>query len=279
MKLGYMEPVHPLDLPVAPYMYYSPNLVVPIHGEGRVRTGERPESRRRDPRAPVPGPAPRPRAGFRGRRRIRDPRWIRVRTGAGGRGTDDGGGKRKRGGGKRAGSSTGSGRGRRDTPGLCRDVRALCHFELSLSLDTRRTHIEGGQGRLEGSTLEYGRTRLWYTSGCTRGKKVVSAASRAAGVSDLSRSAPHSAQSVGTTVATSKRPSGSTLARLTTHQGCSSTTSLCPSMCTPCLWRWCAGSSLNGFCLVVTVASVMYVCSRSLSSKLLMHFRKLGSRR
>ena len=95
MKLGYMEPVHPLDLPIAPYMYYSPNLVVPIHAARRsgVRvTGERPESRRRDPRAPVPGPAPRPRAGFRGRRRIRDPRPDRRGGAAVGGGTDDGGG-------------------------------------------------------------------------------------------------------------------------------------------------------------------------------------------
>ena len=149
MKLGYMEPVHPLDLPIAPYMYYSPNLVVPIHA-ARVGRSREPASRSgvASPRPARARPRPpRPRAGFRGRRRIRDPRWIRVRTGAGGpRSARRGDGRRRAagsasgGGGKRAGSSTGSGRGRRDTPGLCRDVRALCHFELSLTRHEANTH-------------------------------------------------------------------------------------------------------------------------------------------
>ena len=97
MKSGYMEPVHPLDLPIAPYMYYSPNLVVPIHGESRAsdrrRAARAATPRVRATRATVPVPAPRPpRAGFRGRRRIRDPRPDRRGGGAVGGGTDDGGG-------------------------------------------------------------------------------------------------------------------------------------------------------------------------------------------
>ena len=97
MKLGYMEPVHPLDLPIAPYMYYSPNLVVPIHGELTARASgvasPRPARARPRPRAaparrvpgaaPHPGSASGPARGGRGRRgdgRRRGDRLDRVRV-------------------------------------------------------------------------------------------------------------------------------------------------------------------------------------------------------
>lgn len=155
---------------------------------------------------------------------------------------------------------------RRRPRGRRHDVRS----PHSSSLSTRREHIEGQ------AQLGFGTCTAVLAVLRVRGER--STASRRARCRGFRPLESSTTPSVGTTVATSKRPSGST-ACLTTHQGCSSTTSLCPSMCTPCPWRWCAGSSLNGFCLVATVASVMYVCSRSLSSKLLMHFRKLGSRR
>ena len=157
MKLGYMEPVHPLDLPIAPYMYYSPNLVVPIHAarvgarafpfanRNRRASGvasPRPARARPRPRAAparrVPGAAPHPGSASGPARGGRGRRGGGTRDG---RGTTRRGGKvAQAGGGKRAGSSTGSGRGRRDTPGLCRDVRALCHFELSLTRHEANTH-------------------------------------------------------------------------------------------------------------------------------------------
>lgn len=79
MKLGYMEPVHPLDLPIAPYMYYSPNLVVPIHGELTASVRSRVAATRARP-SPAPRRARAPGSGGGAAS------GIRVRTGAGGRG-------------------------------------------------------------------------------------------------------------------------------------------------------------------------------------------------
>ena len=77
MKLGYMEPVHPLDLPIAPYMYYSPNLVVPIHGELTASVRSRVAATRARP-SPAPRRARAPGSGGGAAS------GIRVRTGAGG---------------------------------------------------------------------------------------------------------------------------------------------------------------------------------------------------